>query len=72
MRLARSGEPAAHQDIRTGDQGPKNHYLKRLGGGAKIFSNHNTGRSHQGAGLVLLAPSDDPNVIEIPILAGRI
>ncbi|PZH09048.1 integrase [Streptomyces sp. NTH33] len=31
----------------------------------------NGGRSHQGAGLSLRAPDDDPNVIPFPVRAGR-
>jgi hypothetical protein len=33
---------------------------------------YNTGRSHQGAGLNLHAPDDDPNVIPFPAPADRI
>ncbi|MGW4385459.1 integrase core domain-containing protein [Streptomyces sp. NPDC004685] len=32
---------------------------------------YNGGRSHQGAGLSLRAPDDDPNVLPFPVRAGR-
>jgi putative transposase len=38
----------------------------------EFFEHYNTGRSHQGAGLVLRAPNDDPNVIQFPTPAERI
>ncbi|MFE7394734.1 integrase core domain-containing protein [Streptomyces sp. NPDC057582] len=34
-------------------------------------AHYNGGRSHQGAGLSLRAPDDDPNVIPFPVRAGR-
>ncbi|MQY40794.1 hypothetical protein SRB17_88270 [Streptomyces sp. RB17] len=34
-------------------------------------AHYNGGRSHQGAGLSLRVPVDDPNVIPFPVWAGR-
>ncbi|MFB7575698.1 hypothetical protein [Streptomyces sp. NPDC056165] len=34
-------------------------------------AHYNGGRSHQGTGLSLRGPDDDPNVIPFPIRAGR-
>ena len=38
----------------------------------EFIEHYNTGRSHQGPGLALRAPNDDPNVIPFPIPAERI
>ena len=38
----------------------------------EFIEHYNTGRSHQGTGLALRAPNDDPNVIPFPIPAERI
>jgi transposase InsO family protein len=38
----------------------------------EFFEHYNTGRSHQGAGLALRAPNDDPDVIPFPTSAERI
>jgi transposase InsO family protein len=38
----------------------------------EFFEHYNTGRSHQGAGLALRAPNDDPNVIPFPTPAEQI
>jgi transposase InsO family protein len=39
---------------------------------AEFIQHYNTGRSHQGSGLALRAPNDDPNVITLPTQAERI
>jgi hypothetical protein len=38
----------------------------------EYISHYNTGRSHQGKGMELRAPDDDPDVIVLPIPATRI
>jgi transposase InsO family protein len=38
----------------------------------EYIEHYNAGRSHQGAGLGLRAPNDDPNVIAFPAPAQRI
>jgi len=38
----------------------------------QFVDHYNAGRSHQGAGLNLRAPNDDPNVIPFSIPADRI
>jgi putative transposase len=38
----------------------------------EFIQHYNTGRSHQGSGLALRAPNDDPNVITLPTQAERI
>jgi len=38
----------------------------------EFIERYNTGRSHQGSGLALRAPNDDPNVIAFPAPAERI
>ncbi|HEY6315924.1 MAG TPA: integrase core domain-containing protein [Streptosporangiaceae bacterium] len=39
---------------------------------AEYISHYNTGRSHQGKGMDLRAPHDDPNVTALPIPPARI
>jgi len=39
---------------------------------ADYIGHYNTGRSHQGEGMGLRAPDDDPDVIAFPIPATRI
>lgn len=36
------------------------------------IGHYNTGRSHQGEGMSLRAPDDDPNVITFPVPVSRI
>jgi hypothetical protein len=38
----------------------------------QYVAHYNAGRSHQGHGMSLRAPEDDPNVIPFPALADRI
>ena len=39
---------------------------------ADYIDHYNTGRSHQGDGMGLRAPDDDPDVIALPVPAARI
>jgi putative transposase len=39
---------------------------------SEYIGHYNTGRSHQGEGMGLRAPNDDPNVIAFPVPAARI
>jgi hypothetical protein len=39
---------------------------------ADYINHYNTGRSHQGEGMRLRAPDDDPDLITFPVLAARI
>ena len=39
---------------------------------SEYIGHYNTGRSHQGEGMSLRAPDDDPNVITFPVPASRI
>ena len=36
------------------------------------MAHYNTGRSHQGHGMGLRAPGDDPDVVPLPVRADRI
>jgi len=38
----------------------------------QYIAHYNAGRSHQGEGISLRAPDDDPNVIPFPAQAGQI
>lgn len=38
----------------------------------EFIEHYNTGRSHQGKGMALRAPRDDPNVIAFPVPGDRI
>jgi len=38
----------------------------------QFVDHYNRGRSHQGTGLNLRAPDDDPNVIPFPVPASRV
>ena len=38
----------------------------------EYVSHYNTGRSHQGEGMNLRAPDDDPDVVALPVPAARI
>ena len=39
---------------------------------SEYIGHYNTGRSHQGKGMNLRAPDDDPDVIAFPVPASRI
>jgi len=39
---------------------------------SEYVSHYNTGRSHQGHGMALRAPNDDPDVLPFPVRTGRI
>jgi putative transposase len=39
---------------------------------SEYVSHYNTGRSHQGEGMNLRAPDDDPDVVALPVPAARI
>ena len=39
---------------------------------SEYIGHYNTGRSHQGEGMDLRAPDDDPDVIAFPVPAARI
>lgn len=39
---------------------------------SEYIAHHNTGRSHQGHGMSLRAPDDDPAIIAFPVPATRI
>ena len=39
---------------------------------SEYIGHYNTGRSHQGDGMDLRAPDDDPDVIAFPVLPARI
>ncbi len=39
---------------------------------SEYVAHYNTGRSHQGHGMGLRAPGDDPDVVPLPVRADRI
>jgi hypothetical protein len=39
---------------------------------SEYMAHYNTGRSHQGHGMGLRAPGDDPDVVPLPVRADRI
>ena len=39
---------------------------------SEYMAHYNTGRSHQGHGMGLRAPGDDPDVVSLPVRADRI